>query len=153
MLTSDAVTFRERLTVPWWFWGLALFWALTLAVAYGYAISSPVGVVVGVAAFGLAGLGLGRVAAVVTVSASGLTAGQASLPWTAIGAVEVLDSAAARRQRGTGADSRAFVLLRGWIPSAVTVAIVDHGDPTPYWYVSSRAPEALAAALHEHRPT
>ena len=147
------VAFRERLTAPWWFWTVILFWAMTLAIAYGSAISTPIGVLVGAAAFGLATLGMARVATVVTVSANGLTVGNAQLPPDGIGTVEVLDADAARRRRGTGADSRAFVLLRGWIPTAVTVHVVDPRDPTPYWYVSSRSPERLAAALLRARPT
>lgn len=147
MPTPDAVAFRERLTAPWWFWTVILFWAMTLAIAYGSAIAAPVGVLVGAAALGLATLGMARVATVVTVSAAGLSVGNAHLPLDAIGAVEALDADAARRRRGTGADSRAFVLLRGWIPTAVTVRVVDPRDPTPYWYVSSRSPEELAAAL------
>ena len=147
MPTSAADSFRERLTTPWWSWVVAFSWALTLAVAYGHAIATPVGVVVGVAAFALASLGLARVATVVAVSEGGLTAGQARLPWEAIGQVEVLDAAAAKRRRGTGADSRAFVLLRGWVPTAVSVTVDDTQDPTPYWYVSSRNPQQLAAAL------
>ncbi len=70
-------SFRERLTTPWWAWVVACFWALTLAIAYGYAIATPIGVVVGVAAFALASLGLAQVATVVTVSEAGLTAGRA----------------------------------------------------------------------------
>lgn len=153
MPTSDAVTYQERLTVPWWFWLVALFWALTLGVAYGYAISFLVGAGVAGAAFGLASLGLVRVATVVTVSAPGLLVGDACLPWNAIGDVETLDPNAARKRRGTGADSRAFVLLRGWVPTAVAVTVDDPKDPTPYWYVSCRSPAALAAALRDRPPS
>jgi hypothetical protein len=149
--TPDAVSYRERLTAPWWFWVVIFFWAMTLAIAYGSAISVQVGIVVGVAAFTLASLGMARVATVVTVSAAGLTVGNASLPWDAIGAVEALDAEAARRLRGTGADSRAYVLLRGWVPTAVAVAVMDRRDPTPYWYVSSRYPERLAGTLEGGR--
>ncbi len=149
MPTPDAVIFRERLTAPWWFWAVICFWAMTLAIAYGSAIGTPVGIAVGAAAFGLASLGVARVSTVVTVSEAGLRVGDARLPWDAIGPVEVLDAGAARRRRGTGADSRAFVLLRGWVPTAVVVAVVDPLDPTPYWYVSSRSPERLAAALQD----
>jgi hypothetical protein len=126
---------------------------MTLAIAYGSAISAPVGIAVGAAAFALATLGMARVATEVTVSTAGLHVGNAHLPWEAIGEVEALDTEAARRRRGTEADSRAFVLLRGWVPTAVAVAVADRRDPTPYWYVSSRDPEQLAAALHGGQAT
>lgn len=149
MPAPDPVIYRERLRTPWWFWAIAVFWALTLGVAYGHAIGRPVGFAVGCAAFALAGLGLVRVSALVTVRATGLTAGTAHLPIDAIGDVAALDAEAARHQRGQGADSRAFVLLRGWVPTAVRVVVNDRRDPTPYWYVSTRFPERLAEALRQ----
>ncbi|MFE1975819.1 DUF3093 family protein [Streptomyces hygroscopicus] len=45
------------------------------------------------------------------------------------------------------ADPRAFMLLRSYIPTALRVEVTDPEDPTPYVYVSTRNPEALAAAL------
>lgn len=126
---------------------LAIAWALTLAIAYGYAIATAAGIAIGIAALTLACLGLTQVAAVISVTESGVRAGRAVLPVAAIGAVEELDADAARRRRGTDADSRAFVLLRGWLPLAVTVVVDDVSDPTPYWYLSSRSPDRLAAAV------
>ena len=138
---------HERLTPPWWGWLLAAFWASTLGIAYGYAISVVVGVVVFIGLFAVAALGLVRLSALVEVTGAGLRAGRAALPASAIGAVTVLDAAAARRVRGVDADSRAFVLLRGWVRGAVTVQVNDPLDPTPYWFVSTRQAEALASAL------
>ncbi len=141
--------YRERLSPPWWFWVAAAFWALTLAVAYGYAVSTPVGVGVGLAAFALATLGLSRVSATVIVDDSGLTAGPAHLPWDAVGTVESLDAAAAKSRRGPAADPRAYLMLRGWVSTAVTVDVRDRLDPTPYWFVSTRFPDRLTAALRQ----
>jgi hypothetical protein len=39
------------------------------------------------------------------------------------------------------------MLLRGYIPTAVRIEITDPEDPTPYIYLSTRDPKALAAAL------
>lgn len=147
MRPTTGPRYRERLTPPWWFWLAAAFWALTLALAYGYAISTRVGVGVGLAAFALAALGLSRVTATVVVDDQGLIAGPAHLPWEAIGGVEPLDAAAAKSRRGPGADPRAYLMLRGWVPTAVTVGVQDRRDPTPYWFVSTRSPDRLAAAL------
>jgi hypothetical protein len=123
-----------------------------LGIAYGYAISLVVGVVVFVGLFALAALGMVRLSALVEVtggggSPAGLRAGRAELPASAIGEVTVLDAEAARRRRGVDADPRAFVVLRGWVRGAVTVQVNDPMDPTPYWFVSTRQAEALAAAL------
>ena len=45
----------------------------------------------------------------------------------------------------------AFVVQRPWIPGAVQVHLDDPADPTPYWVVSSRRPDKLAAALLAER--
>jgi hypothetical protein len=142
-----SVTYRERLTPPWWAWLLAGGWAATIGVAYGYAINAGVGLAVGCAGLGLASLGLWQMSAVVEVDETGLRAGRAVLPLWAWGAVAALDRDEARRLRGTGADPMAFVLLRGWVATAVTIEVDDDADPTPYWFVSSRRPERLADAL------
>ncbi|MEO8106908.1 MAG: DUF3093 domain-containing protein [Actinomycetes bacterium] len=145
--------YRERLGAPAWFWVVAAFWALTLALAYGSAINTSVGVGVGLAAFALASLGLLRVSATVVVDDRGLTAGPAHLPWDAIGVVESLDTAAAKVRRGPGADPRAYLMMRGWVSTAVSVGVKDIHDPTPYWFISTRFPDRLAAALqHEADP-
>jgi hypothetical protein len=130
---------------------VAVFWALTLGIAYGYAVGAAVGIAVGFAAFALAALGLARASAAVVVDADGLAAGAAYLPWAAMGSITVLDASAAKDRRGPGANPRAYLLLRGWIPTAVTIGVVDARDPTPYWFVSTRSPERLADALQRAR--
>ncbi|HUV48465.1 MAG TPA: DUF3093 domain-containing protein [Actinomycetes bacterium] len=149
MPQSTRPRYRERLSPPWWFWVAAAFWALTLALAYGYAVSTPVGLGVGLAAFALAALGLSRVSATVVVDDRGFTAGPAHLPWDAVGTVEPLDASAAKLRRGPAADPRAYLMLRGWVSTAVAVDVRDRLDPTPYWFVSTRFPDRLAAALRQ----
>src|SRR5690606_42134208 len=91
----------------------------------------------------LFGCGRGRVA----VGDATFVAGRARLPLWAVGDVPALDAEAARDARGAGADRRAYFLLRAYIPGAVRVTVDDPDDPVPYWYVSTRHPERLAAAL------
>lgn len=59
----------------------------------------------------------------------------------------MLDADAALAWRTHKADARAFMLLRGYIRTAVRVEITDPQDPTPYAYLSTREPERLVAAL------
>jgi hypothetical protein len=141
------VTYRERLTPPWWAWLLAAFWASTLGIAYGYAVATGVGWAVGVGLFLVAGLAIVRMTAVVEVTATTLRAGRATLPLSVVDDATALDAVAARTVRGTEADPRAFALLRGWIARAVIVELGDPDDPTPYWYVSTRRPEELASVI------
>src|SRR5262245_55868270 len=89
-----------------------------------------------------------QMSAVIEVTDARLVAGRASLPASAIDSVTALAAEAARRKRGTEADPRAFVLLRGWVTGAVVVTLDDRDDPTPYWFISSRRPEVLASTLN-----
>lgn len=105
----------------------------------------------------LAGLAGGAAASAIAVSSYGsarirvvpgwLVAGQARIPVTALGAAQVLGGAEAVAWRTYRADTRAFLLLRSYIPTALRVEVTDPADPTPYLYLSTRDPAALAAAV------
>ncbi|MEV6246316.1 DUF3093 domain-containing protein [Streptomyces sp. NPDC051742] len=148
---SAAPRFDERLTAPrsWWF-------ITCLLALSGGLIMFPLGTVpmLGglVVAAVLAGAAVSSYgSARVRVVAGSLVAGDARIPVTALGAVEVLDAEEARAWRTHKADPRAFMLMRSYVPTAVRVVVTDPADPTPYVYLSSREPEALAAALEAER--
>jgi hypothetical protein len=65
-----------------------------------------------------------------------------------LGRADVLDAAATRLALGPDADVRAFLVTRPYLKQSVRVVVVDPADPTPYWLVCSRRPEALAAVLN-----
>ncbi|EHM26356.1 MULTISPECIES: DUF3093 domain-containing protein [Streptomyces] len=146
-MQPSAPPFDERLTAPrsWWFiaFGVGVACALMLL---------PLGTLPL-----LAGLAGGTVAAAVLVSSYGsarirvvagaLVAGDARIPLSALGEPEVLDAEEARAWRTYKADARAFMLLRGYVETAVRVEVTDPDDPTPYVYLSTRNPQGLAAAL------
>ena len=121
--------YAERLTVPlrWWAQGTMLVASLWLAlvVAVPGVIAWPVtaaALALMVALF----VSYGR--ARVAVDGSTLRAGRAHVPLEHIGGVTALDADGVRRQAG-----------------------VDAADPTPYWLVSCRRPQALASALEAGR--
>ena len=146
-------TYRERLTVPlrWWVQGVMLVVSLWLAVVV--AVPGPV-------AWAVAGLALGLLvlclvsygAAQVRVADGELRAGRARISVAHLGAVHALDAEAARRIAGPEADARAYLLLRPYLSRAVQVHLTDPADPTPYWLISTRHPDRLAAALTGLRP-
>ncbi len=134
--------------MPWWAWPVALvvsaFIATELAIGafalrsvWSYAVAAVLAIV-GVVA-------LSRIT--VTVDRTHLHVDDAHLPLQVIGAVTVVDAAARRDLLGQDADPVAFVILRPWITGGVRIDVADPQDPTPYWFVSSRHPERLAAAL------
>jgi hypothetical protein len=44
-------------------------------------------------------------------------------------------------------------VIRGGIDGVVIVAITDPDDPAPYWVISTRTPDRLAAALRRAQAT
>ena len=54
-------------------------------------------------------------------------------------------------QAGRDADARAYLLIRPYLQAPVRVDVRDPADPTPYWLVSTRHPEQLAAAVRGDR--
>jgi hypothetical protein len=146
------VEYAERLGVPlrWWVQGTMLVATLWLAVV----VATPPAVAWTVTGLALACLVLAFVSygsARVAVSGGRLQAGKARIGLEHVGAVTALDADAMRRQAGPDADARAFLLLRPYLKRGVRVEITDVADPAPYWLISSRHPDRLAAALMRDR--
>ncbi|CAL9583639.1 DUF3093 domain-containing protein [Streptomyces sp. enrichment culture] len=143
--------YEERLTVPRSWWLVSFLVGVSLGL-----ILLPFGTLPM-----LGGLAGGTAAAAVVASSYGsvrirvvngsLIAGDAKIPVTALGEAEVLDPEEARAWRTYKADTRAFLLLRAYIPRALKVEVTDPADPTPYLYLSSRDPERLAEAIRTAR--
>ncbi len=142
------VEYDERLRVPlrWWVQGTMLVASLWLAVVVALPLTAA-WVVAALAMGLLAGSLLWFGSARVSVHAGVFRAGRASIPVVHLGAVTPLDPDATRRVSGVDADARAFLLLRPYLKRSVKVEITDPADPTPYWLVSTRRPDQLAAAL------
>jgi len=139
---------RERLHVPlrWWVQGTMLVATFWLA----FVVSTPPVVAwtaTAVLLLAMTGIFWSYGSARVEVADGWLRAGRARISGEFLGEVEALDPAETRRVAGPGADVRAYLLLRPYLKRSVRVAIRDDRDPTPYWLVSSRDPEHLAAAI------
>lgn len=103
----------------------------------------PYAVIVPLTAVGMWYLGRIRVA----VTNGELRVDDARLPVRHVADAVPLDATGRREILGPSAHPLAFVIQRPWIPGAVQVMLDDPADPTPFWVVSSRSPERLAAAL------
>jgi len=146
------VDYAERLTVPlrWWVQGTMLVASLWLAVL----AATPEEVawsVTAVAAAVLVALLVGYGRPRVSVDRATLRAGRAHIRLEHVGEVTALDAEGVRRQAGVDADARAYLLLRPYLKHGVRIDIVDPADPTPYWLVSTRRPDALVSALEASR--
>lgn len=64
-----------------------------------------------------------------------------------LGKVTVLDSEAMRLLRTRDADPAAFLAIKFWASKGVKIEVTDPRDPTPYWLITSKRGEKLAALL------
>ena len=144
-------TYDERLTAPVALWAAVWLGSAALGVAFAAALGPVAGLLALLVPGLLLSVVLVRSAAVVRVEDGDLVAGPARIPVAVLGPVEVLDAARAREVRGPASDPAGFHLIRGWVPAGVLAPVRDPGDPTPYWFVASRRPAELAAAVDAAR--
>ncbi|MFF3204242.1 DUF3093 domain-containing protein [Streptomyces sp. NPDC002962] len=143
--------YEERLTAPrsWWFVSFLVGVSMALILLPFGTLPLLGGLVGGTAAAAVVASSYGSLR--IRVVGDSLIAGEAKIPVAALGEAEILDADGARAWRTYKADTRAFLLLRSYIPTALRVEVTDPADPTPYLYLSTREPERLAAALKAAR--
>ncbi|MEU3297969.1 DUF3093 domain-containing protein [Streptomyces longwoodensis] len=147
----SATPYEERLTAPrsWWLISFLVGLAMALVLLPFGTLPLLGGLVGGTAVAAVMASSYGSLR--IRVVGDSLIAGEAKIPVTALGATEVLDAEEARAWRTYKADTRAFLLLRSYIPTALKVEVIDPEDPTPYLYLSTRDPQRLAQALEAAR--
>ena len=147
-MTTSAADHHERLHVPlrWWVQGVMLVATLWLALV----VAVP-----GLVAWSVTAVCLLLLASLLTsyggvevrVADGELRVGRARIGAAHLGSAVPLDAEQTRRTAGRDADARAFLVLRPYLDRAVRVGIDDPRDPAPYWLISTRHPERLAAAI------
>lgn len=142
--------FREKLHPSVW-----IFAATALVIPASLLVFLPIDLIVGViVAIGLyAAIVVLLIATTPTIEVGGgmLRAGRARLPLTVVADARAAHGPEAVHERGVGLHADAWLLIRGWIPDLVRVNLADPDDPTPYWILSSRRPDELAAAIVAER--
>jgi hypothetical protein len=139
--------FRERLHVPVLWWVLAAGFAFSLLVAVGLYLGPAWGIATLLASLGVIVALFGTAAVQIRVDETGLRVGRGWIEHRYLAGAQALDLEQTRRRSGAEADARAHLVLRPYIGTAVEITLDDPADPVPYWLVSTRRPEALAAAL------
>ena len=140
--------YRERLSVPlrWWAQGVMFIATVFIAVFLwvpGLLAWTITGTIVLLFALAMQSYG----GASIEVRDGWLYAGKAKIQTSYLGTAQALTADEAWQVAGPKADARAYLLLRPYLRRAVKVEIHDPADRTPYWLLSSRHPDALAAAL------
>jgi hypothetical protein len=141
--------FRERLTVPIIWWVLAGLFALSVLLAVGAYLGPVWGIGTSVATLLVAATIFGYASLVISVSGKETHVGRASIEHAYVADCRALDADQTRRRAGVEADARAHLVLRPYIKTAVEITLDDPDDPVPYWLVSTRHPQRLAAALQD----
>ncbi len=148
-VTPDTtVQFDERLRVPLRWWVQATMFLASIWLAFVVALPSAVAwAATAVLSTAAAALLVGYGSARVRVESGVLYAGRAHIAVGLLATPVPLDAESTRRLAGRDANARAYHLLRPYLKRAVKVTVEDPRDPAPYWLVSTRRPEELAAAL------
>lgn len=141
--------FRERLTVPIIWWVLAGLFALSVLLAVGAYLGPVWGVGTSVATLLIGAAIFGSASLVISVDAQETHVGRASIEHAYVADCRALNAEETRRRAGVEADARAHMVLRPYIKTAVEIGLNDPDDPVPYWIVSTRHPQQLAAAMQD----
>ena len=73
---------------------------------------------------------------------------QAKIELKYLGQVTVLDRTAMRLLRTRDADPAAYLAIKFWEPQGLRIDLNDPRDKTPYWLVTSKRGEEIAALLN-----
>jgi hypothetical protein len=150
--TSQSVRYRERLSVPWWWWPPGLGLAGLIALEVNQGVQSlpnwlPFAVLLLVAAVVLLWFGKTEVRVIAGDGETELWVGAAHLPVGVISRSAVVPPSAKSAALGRQLDPAAYVVHRAWVGPMVLLVLNDPDDPTPYWLISCRRPERVLAAL------
>ncbi len=139
--------FAEVLRPPIWVLAFIYFMFLSLVIAIWAAFDTIATMV----AFTIATLAMPFIALSLTsrisVDQRELRIDKAHIELKYLGKVTVLDSDAMRMLRTRDADPAAFLAIKFWAAKGIKIEVTDQRDSTPYWLVTSKRGEKLAALL------
>jgi hypothetical protein len=144
--------YTERLLPTFWVCA-ALFPIVPALILVSAPFNVWIGTIVGVLVYLAALIALFVRSINLSVTHEKFIYGNAMVESEYIGAVSAYTGEAARVERGTALDARAYTRFRAFMPGVVKLEITDANDPTPYWLVSTRRPLKLAEALRQVRTT
>ena len=139
--------FKEVLRPPIWLLAFIYFLFLSLVIAIWAAFDNTVTLI----AFIAATIAIIYIAfamrSTITFDGKDLRIDRAHIDIKYLGEATILDSPAMRLMRTRDADPAAYLAIRFWIPKGVKITVVDPRDPTPYWLITSKRGEEIAALL------
>lgn len=144
---TPTVLYRERV---WPSIGVFMFF-LAMALSMGVVFGEPYGFAAGVRAVGvslcLVGLLVIRYSPLIKISASKISVGKASIPLDLTGKSFKVEKSDIRRVLNNAHTSSAYVQTSPGVKTAVIITVIDPEDPHPFWFISTRKPDAVLGFL------
>lgn len=141
------VIFKEVLRPPIWVLAFIYFLLLSLVIA----IWAAFGALLTIYVFAIATITIIYLAfkmrSTISINAEELRIDRAHIERKYLGEVTILDSPKMRLLRTRDADPAAFLAIKFWAPTGVKIEVKDPRDPTPYWLITSKRGEEIAALL------
>ena len=139
--------FKEVLRPPIWVLGFIYFLLLSLVIALWAAFDNTVAFTSFLAAT-IAIIYLAyAMRSTITFDGEELRIDRAHIESKYLGKVTILDSDAMRLLRTRDADPAAYLAIKFWTPTGIKIEVIDPRDPTPYWLITSKRGEEIAALL------
>ena len=139
--------FKEVLRPPIWLLAFIYFLLLSLVIAIWAAFDNNAALV----AFIVATIAIVYIAiamrSTITLDSEELRIDRAHIEIKYLGSTTVIDSQTMRLLRTRDADPAAYLAIRFWISKGIKITVVDPRDPTPYWLITSKRGEEIAALL------
>lgn len=151
--TAPKTIYRERQWVPTYWWVLA--GLLVALISAQFSLNrNIIWLIVPAVIFSLVAVwalvSLSKTVVSVEQDVNGtrwLLAEKAMLPDDVVSRSLAVPATAKRNAMGRQLDPAAFVVSHGWVHEMVMLVLDDPDDPTPYWLIGTKNPEALLKAF------
>jgi hypothetical protein len=141
------VIFKEVLRPPIWLLAFIYFLLLSLVIAIWAAFDTSAAVSALIAATIALIYAAVAMRSSISIDERELRIDRAHIDLKYIGGVDVLNTSQMRLLRTRDADPAAYLAIKFWISTGVKITVLDPRDPTPYWLVTSKRGDEIAALL------
>ena len=139
--------FKEVLRPPIWLLAFIYFLLLSLVIAIWAAFDTSAAVSALIAATIALIYAAVAMRSSISIDERELRIDRAHIDLKYIGGVDVLNTSQMRLLRTRDADPAAYLAIKFWISTGVKITVLDPRDPTPYWLVTSKRGDEIAALL------
>jgi hypothetical protein len=142
------VIFREVLRPPIWVLAFIYFLFLSVVLSVWAAFDNRATMItLAISTLALIWIAF-AMQTVITFDGQTLRIDKANIESQYLGKVTLLDKNAMRLLRTRDADPAAYLAIKFWEPSGLRIDLNDPRDKTPYWLITSKRGEEIAALLN-----